>query len=145
MLSIKPPEAISASQLCRVLIVDDNPLNVLLVKTLLSQQGYALAEAGDAQQALAAVASMQPHLILMDLELPGLDGLTLARKLKAHPATCGIRIVAFTAHTAADTEGAVRAAGCDGLLTKPIEPATFREAVQGYLAGAECQPGSVPG
>ncbi len=144
MLSVKRPEATSASRLCRILIVDDNPLNVLLVKTLLSQEGYTLAEAGDVQQALAAVASMKPHLILLDLELPGMDGLTLARQLKTHPATCGIRIVVFTAHTAADTEGAVRAAGCDGLLTKPIEPASFREAVQGYLAGAECQPGRVP-
>lgn len=130
----------SASRLCRVLIVDDNPLNVLLVKTLLSQEGYTLAEAGNAEQVLAAVASMKPHLILMDLELPGMDGLTLARQLKAHPATRDIRIVIFTAHTAADTEEAVRAAGCDGLMTKPIEPASFREAVQGYLAGAKCQP-----
>lgn len=137
--AVAHPEATSASRLCRVLIVDDNPLNVLLVKTLLSQEGYTLAEAGDAQQALAAVASMKPHLILMDLELPGMDGLTLARQLKTHPATRGIRIVIFTAHTAADTEGAVRAAGCEGLMTKPIEPASFREAVQGYLAGVECQ------
>ena len=120
----------------RILVVDDNELNVLLVKALLSAESLKVADAGDAQQALAAAARFKPHLILLDLELPGTDGLTLARLLKADAATRDIRIVVLSAHEARDVEAAVRDAGCDGFLAKPIDPRTFGATVRRYLSRA---------
>lgn len=117
----------------RVLVVDDNEWNVILLKTLLESEGYEVAGAGDAQRALAQLAAFRPHLILMDLELPGMDGLTLTRQIKSGADTRDIRIVALTAHAAEEVQASVRAAGCDGLLTKPVDPATFRKTVRGYL------------
>jgi two-component system, cell cycle response regulator DivK len=129
----------------RVLVVDDNEWNLKLLEMLLVSEGHEVAGAGEAQQALALVESFEPHLILMDLELPGMDGLTLARRLKSDASTRDIRIVALTAHTAEDVEGAVRASGCAGLLTKPVDPTTFRETVRQYLvdAGAGAVSGSI--
>lgn len=118
----------------RVLIVDDNALNRLLLKTLLAPEGYELAVAAHAQQALIAVTAFKPDLILMDLELPGMDGLTLARQLKRDPNTRDIRIVVLTAHSAADVEARVRAAGCEGFLAKPVDPGTFCKTVRSWLS-----------
>lgn len=122
-----------ASPRRRILVVDDNEWNVKLVKTVLSARGHDVAGAGTAAQALALVASFRPCLILMDLELPDTDGLTLSRQLKAGPDTRGIPIVALTAHASDEVEAAVRAAGCDGLITKPIEPVAFWSSVSRYL------------
>ena len=116
-------------------MVDDNEWNVKLLKTLLASEGHDVAGAVDAEAALALVGRFHPDLLLLDLELPGMDGLTLARRLKAGADTRDIRIVALTAHTRDEVEDDVRAAGCAGLLTKPVDPVTFRETVRRYLAG----------
>ncbi len=118
----------------RILVVDDNEWNVKLLMTLLTGAGHEVAGAGEGQQALALAASFRPHLILMDLELPGMDGLTLARRLKGGADTGDIRVVVLTAHAAEEVAAAVRDAGCDGLLTKPVDPVTFTETVRRYLA-----------
>ncbi len=81
-----------------IMVVDDNPVNLKLVRVLLMKKGYEVYTATDADEALALLERVHPHLILMDIQLPGIDGLTLTRRLKADPATCDIIIVALTAY-----------------------------------------------
>ena len=117
----------------RVLVVDDNAMNVDLVSFLLVEAGFAVETASDAGQALASIALAQPDLILMDIQMPGMDGVELTRRLKADPATRHIRVVAFTAYAMKGDEAKLRAAGCDGYLSKPIEVATCAAKVASFL------------
>lgn len=117
-----------------VLIVDDNAANLKLAKVLLVKEGYEVRTAGDAEEALKVMEGFKPRLILMDLQLPGMDGLTLTRKLKAEPATRDIVIVALTAYAMKGDEEKARAAGCDGYITKPIDTQSFPGLVAQTLA-----------
>ena len=117
---------------CRVLVVDDNALNVMLVEALLTPAGYTVAAAADAREALAAMADFKPQLVLLDIELPDADGLTLAGQLRAS-VNGPLRVVIMSAHGEAEIGASVRAAGCDGYVAKPIDPITFCELVHGYL------------
>jgi len=105
----------------RILIVDDNPTNLKLVTYLVRANGYEVDTAGDAEQAVAAIAVNRPALILMDLQLPGIDGLELTRRLKADPATKDIKIIAVTAYAMKGDQEKALAAGCDAYVTKPID------------------------
>jgi CheY-like chemotaxis protein len=105
----------------RVLIVDDNPTNLKLVAYLVKASGYEVDTAVDAESALAAIAANRPRVILMDLQLPGIDGLELTRRLKADPATRDIAIIAVTAYAMKGDEEKAREAGCDDYVTKPID------------------------
>lgn len=118
----------------RVLIADDNPLNVELVSYVLAADGFEVATAADAAETLAQVAAFAPDLILMDIQMPGTDGLELTRRLKAAPATKHIVIAAFTAYAMKGDEAKMRAAGCDGYIAKPIDVATVASQVRAYLA-----------
>jgi len=118
-----------------VLIVDDNPQNLKLVRVLLAGEGYAVRTAADAEEALAVLETFTPRLILMDLQLPGMDGLQLTRRLKSDPAHSGIVIVALTAYAMKGDEAKARAAGCDGYITKPIDIDALPELVATHLAG----------
>jgi CheY-like chemotaxis protein len=119
----------------RILIVDDNIINLKLVSVLLADGGYDLRAAVNAEEALVLVRSFRPHLILLDLQLPDIDGLEVTRRLKADVDTSGILIVAVTAHAMKGDEEKARAVGADGYITKPLEPRQFRHAVASYLAG----------
>jgi CheY-like chemotaxis protein len=114
--------------------VDDNPANLKLARVLLSKEGFEVRTAVDAEGALEAVRKERPRLILMDLQLPGMDGLELTRRLKADPATRDILILAFTAYAMKGDEEKARASGCDGYITKPIDTQTFPSVVAGYLS-----------
>jgi CheY-like chemotaxis protein len=105
----------------RILIVDDNPTNLKLVTYLVRANGYEVDTAGDAEQAVTAIAANRPALILMDLQLPGIDGLELTRRLKADPATRDIKIIAVTAYAMKGDQEKAIAAGCDAYVTKPID------------------------
>jgi two-component system, cell cycle response regulator DivK len=104
-----------------ILIVDDNPSNTKLLAFLLASKGYEIRTAANADEALATLTEWKPRLILMDIQLPGMDGLTLTRQLKADPATADIPIIAATAYAMKGDEERARAAGCDGYFTKPID------------------------
>ncbi len=105
----------------RILVVDDNETNLRLITWLLSARGYEVREANDADQALRAVETFRPRMILMDLQLPRMDGYELTRRLKADPATRDIVIIALTAFAmTGDREKALKA-GCDGYFSKPID------------------------
>src|SRR5689334_900620 len=97
-----------------ILIVDDNPQNLKLVRVLLVSEGYDVRTAADAEEALAELESFEPRLILMDLQLPGMDGLELTRRLKADPLRRHIAIVALTAYAMKGDELKALGAGCDG-------------------------------
>jgi CheY-like chemotaxis protein len=117
----------------RVLIVDDNPVNLKLTASVLEFAGYQILAATDANQALAVIRQTPPDLILMDIALPGMDGLTLTRQLKADPATRHIPIVALTASAMKGDDQKAKAAGCDGYITKPIDTRKFAGQVAEIL------------
>lgn len=116
-----------------ILVVDDNPQNCKLLTFLLVTNGYVVRTAANAEEALAAIASEVPRLILMDLQLPGMDGLTLTRKLKAETRTQGVFIVALTAYAMKGDEGHAYEAGCDAYITKPINTRTLPGVIAEYL------------
>jgi two-component system, cell cycle response regulator DivK len=118
----------------RVLIVDDNPVNLKLVRFLLENEGYEVRTAADADAALHALEAFAPRLILMDIQLPGMDGLTLTRKLKADPRTHDIIIVALTAYAMKGDEDRALKAGCDGYVGKPIDTYALPALVTRYLS-----------
>jgi len=107
-----------------ILAVDDNATNRKLVVYVLAAADVDVLEAGDAQEALAILENTVPDLILMDIQMPGMDGLSLTRLIKAHPKYQKVRVVALTAFAMPGDEEKARAAGCDGYITKPID--TFR-------------------
>ena len=118
----------------RVLIVEDHPLNRELTEAILERAGYEVQGAEDGETALASVAARRPDVILLDVELPGISGLEVARRLKGDPATRTIPVVALTAYAMVGDEERVRAAGCDDYVTKPIERPKLLGAVQRALA-----------
>ncbi len=118
-----------------ILVVDDNGTNRKLVSDVLGFDGYRILQAGDAEVAQEIIAKTPPDLILMDIALPGMDGLTLTRLLKASDATRHIIVVALTAFAMKGDDAKAREAGCDGYITKPIDTRTLPNAVAGYLRG----------
>ena len=104
-----------------ILIVDDNSSNLKLLRVLLSGEGYDVRTALSAAEALATLAAFKPALILMDIQMPGMDGLELTRRLKADAATAAIPVVALTAYAMAGDEAKAKEAGCDAYVAKPID------------------------
>lgn len=117
----------------RVLVVDDNALNIELACCLLLAEGFEVESASDPAQVLQHVARFQPAVVLMDVQMPGTDGLTLTRLLKADPATRHIAVLAFTAYAMKGDEERMRAAGCDGYIAKPIDVGSFGATVRRHL------------
>ena len=118
----------------RILVVDDNPTNLKLVSDVLAFDGYQILKASDAEEAQEIIKVSTPDLILMDIALPGMDGLTLTRQLKADERTRHIIIVALTAFAMKGDDDKAREAGCDGYITKPIDTRKLSGSVAGYLA-----------
>ena len=116
-----------------ILVVDDNKTNLKLVSDVLEFEGYRILQAMDAETAQEIIRDTSPDLILMDIALPGMDGLTLARKLKTDPTTRNIVIVALTAFAMKGDDAKAREAGCDGYITKPIDTRSLPAAVAAYL------------
>ena len=130
------PPAHAAAAAPRVLIVDDNELNLTLARLVLLAEGFDVALAENAVVARQQVASFRPDLILMDIQMPGMDGLALTQLLKADASTRHIHVVAFTAFAMRGDEARMRAAGCDGYLSKPIDVKRFGAQVRACLANA---------
>jgi len=122
----------------RILVVDDNPTNLKLVSDLLAFEGHEILSAMDAEEAQMVLTGAMPDLILMDIALPGMDGLTLTRHLKAGAGTRHIRIVALTAFAMKGDEQKALDAGCDGYITKPIDTRALPGKVARILSLAGC-------
>ncbi len=124
-----------------ILVVDDNKTNLKLVSDVLQFEGYRILQAMDAETAQEIIRETSPDLILMDIALPGMDGLTLTRKLKTDLTTRGIIIVVLTAFAMKGDDLKAREAGCDGYITKPIDTRSLPATVAAYLARGERERG----
>jgi two-component system, cell cycle response regulator DivK len=116
-----------------VLVVDDSPANLKLIRVLLTVEGYQVLTAADAESALSILADVRPGLILMDIQLPGMDGLRLTRQLKSDPKTGDIPIIAITSFAMKGDEVKAREAGCDAYITKPIDTRALPGQVAQYF------------
>src|SRR5256885_16440111 len=117
----------------RVLVVEDNPANMMLVVAVLERGGFQNAQAYSAEEARRLLETVRPDVILMDIQLPGEDGLSLTRELKASPSTAHIPIIALTAHAMKGDEIQALAAGCDAYVAKPIDTPNFAAFVRQFL------------
>ena len=122
--------------MARVLIVEDNPDNMFLTVMLLQSVGHTVLTAVDAETGLTLARTDRPDLILMDVQLPGMDGLAATALLKADGATRAIPVLALTALAMKGDEERIRAAGCDGYIAKPMRRHEFLAAVAAQLAVA---------
>ena len=119
----------------RVLVIDDNAMNRRLVQVLLKSRGYDVCEAASAPEGFAILAKKRPDIILMDIQLPEVDGLTATRQLKADPVTRDIPVVAVTSYAMTGDEAMALEAGCSAYVTKPIDKTLFLETVARMLEG----------
>jgi two-component system, cell cycle response regulator DivK len=117
----------------RIMVVEDQEDNRQILRDLLGNNGYDLIEAWDGETALTTVASQRPDLILMDIQLPGIDGYEVTRRIKADPALRAIPIIAVTSYAlSGDAEKAFEA-GCDAYVTKPFSPRQLLAKIREYL------------
>ena len=113
-----------------ILIVEDNEKNLKLVRDILQFKGYRTLEAGTGGDAITLATEHAPDLILMDIQLPDMDGVTALGRLRAEPSTASLRVIALTAFAMRDDEGRFLAAGFDGYMTKPIDIKQFPERIR---------------
>ena len=117
-----------------ILIIDDNAQNLKLARVVLASEGFDVRTAANAEDALQLLRTVTPRLILMDIQLPGMDGLELTRRLKADPETRAICVIALTAYAMKGDDEKAFAAGCDAYITKPIDVERLPIIVSSYLA-----------
>jgi CheY-like chemotaxis protein len=120
----------------KILIIEDNLMNLELATDLLEANGFAVFSAQTAEEGLRLAHELLPDLVLMDFSLPGMDGLTATKNLKADLATRHLAVVGLTANAMKGDEELALSAGCDGYLTKPIDTRTFIAAVKNFIAAA---------
>lgn len=121
----------------RVLIIEDNAANMTLATFLLQSAGHSVLRATDAETGLTLARSQQPDLVLMDIQLPGMDGLEATALLKSDESTHGIPVIALTALAMKGDEERIRAAGCDGYIAKPIAYKDFLATIATHLVKAD--------
>jgi two-component system, cell cycle response regulator DivK len=117
----------------RILVVEDTEDNRRIVRDLLSGAGYEILEAADGEAGVAMARTHKPDLILMDIQLPVIDGYEATRRIKADPSLVGIPILAVTSYALSGDEAKTRAAGCDGYLAKPFSPRELLGKVRGFI------------
>jgi two-component system cell cycle response regulator DivK len=117
----------------RILVVEDQEDNRQIIRDMLSATDYEIMEAESGEEALAAVAKQRPDLILMDIQLPGMDGYEATRRIKADPALRSIPIIAVTSYALSGEEQKARAAGCDEYVPKPYSPRQLLAKIRQYL------------
>ncbi|HWB80204.1 MAG TPA: response regulator [Nannocystaceae bacterium] len=125
----------------RILVVDDNATNTKLLTFILGTRGYDVRSAEEAEGALRIIAEFEPVLILMDIQLPGMDGLTLTRLIKSNPKTRDIAVIAVTAAAMKGDDERAREAGCDAYITKPIDVRELSARVRELVARARGEGG----
>ena len=117
----------------KILVVEDNDMNMQLVEFLLEEGGYDIVKAASGEEALAVTREHEPDLILMDIHLPGMDGLSVVRAMKTDDRTRRIPILALTAHAMRGDKDRFLEAGCDGYISKPIDVKTFVASIERFL------------
>ena len=116
-----------------ILVIEDNKLNMKLVKELINIGKYSMLEANDAESGIEQIREKQPDLVLMDIQLPGMDGLSATKVIKEDPDLKDIPIVALTSYAMQGDKEKALAAGCTGYIAKPIDTRKFLETVSQYL------------
>jgi CheY-like chemotaxis protein len=122
-----------------ILVVEDNPTNQLLTTSVLNRDGFETEVADSAEDALACLKARRPDLILMDVQLPGMDGLTFTRSLRSVPEAAGIPVVALTSHAMIGDREIAMAAGCSGYLAKPIDTRTLGHELRSILMQSQSE------
>jgi len=117
----------------RILVIEDHEENRRLLRDLLSSVGYELIEAVTGEEGLSAAETQRPDLILMDIQLPGIDGYETTRRIKSNPALRNIPVIAVTSYALSGDDVKAFAAGCDAYVTKPFDPVELLEKIQQYL------------
>jgi two-component system cell cycle response regulator DivK len=117
----------------RILVIEDSPVNMALTVAILENAGHSVLQADHALQGIEIARDEQPDLVLMDIQLPDIDGLAATRMLKSSPRTADIPVIALTAFAMKGDEDETRAAGCDGYVTKPIRYKDFLAEVDSVL------------
>lgn len=117
----------------RVLYIEDNEQNLYLVTFILEKHGYEVHAARDGQEGIDKAAAVRPDLILLDIQLPRMDGYKVARQLRTNPVLAAIPIVAVTSYAMAGDRDKALAAGCNGYIEKPINPDTFMQQIEQHL------------
>jgi two-component system cell cycle response regulator DivK len=125
--------ASEASVTQRILVVEDQADNMQILRDLLTSAGYEMIEAEDGLEGVRAATAHRPDLILMDIQLPLLDGYEATRRIKADPALRAIPIIVVTSYTLSGDEAKARAAGCDGYVPKPYSPRLLLAKIREYL------------
>lgn len=118
----------------RILIVEDNPLNMKLFSAMVESQGYDVLQAPDGPRGLVMAGQQRPDLIIMDVQLPGMSGLEVTQKLKADEKTRHIPVIATTAYALKGDEQDIKASGCDGYMAKPIAISEFLTLIETLIA-----------
>lgn len=119
-----------------VLLIEDNEQNRYLATFLLEKSGYAVVAASDGAQGIDLAERLRPRMILLDIQLPGMDGYAVARALREKPALHDVPIVAVTSYAMAGDREKTIAAGCNGYMEKPIDPETFVSEIERHLENA---------
>jgi two-component system, cell cycle response regulator DivK len=117
----------------RILVVEDQPDSRQIIRDMVAGTDYEITEAENGEEALAAIAKQRPDLILMDIQLPIMDGYSATRLIKTDPALRSIPIIALTSYALAGEEKKVRSAGCDDYVTKPFSPRQLLAKIRQYL------------
>ena len=117
----------------RILVVDDHPDNRRILRDLLASAGFEILEATTGEDAVARAEATVPDLILMDIQLPGIDGYEVTRRIKANPALRHIPVIAVTSYALSGDEVKALEAGCDAYVTKPFDPAELLEKIKEFL------------
>ena len=118
-----------------VLVVEDNPVNMRLMRLILRARGHTVYEVGDGEDALVFLADHRPDVVLLDMQLPGIDGFSLAARIKSRVETERIPIVAVTSYAMAGDEERALASGCDAYLSKPIDDAELLATIEAVTVG----------
>ncbi len=120
----------------KILVIEDNEQNMYLMTFMLEKNGYEVVQARDGREGIELATSVKPTLILLDIQLPVMDGYAVARELRDNPELAGVPIVAVTSYAMAGDPERVLAAGCTGYIGKPINPDTFIDELKEYLPDA---------
>jgi two-component system cell cycle response regulator DivK len=120
----------------RILVIEDHEENRRILHDLLASAGYAVIEAVDGEDGVALAGRHVPDLILMDIQLPGIDGYEATRRIKAQPALRAIPLIAVTSYALSGDDAKALAAGCDGYVTKPFSPRALLQVIRAHLPAA---------
>jgi two-component system cell cycle response regulator len=124
----------------RILVIEDNPANMELARYVLEAFGYTVSAAVDGESGLELARAEPPDLVICDLQLPGIDGIEVAKRLKAQPALSRVPLIAVTAYAMVGDRERVLAAGFDGYISKPLDPQTFVPQIAAFLKSAAPTP-----